>query len=130
VNRTTIRPAPFFMFLVCVLTTYGVACGGGDDGVDPASGDGDGPVLTIRNETDCNVHIRFDNGRPVAAVGPGASQEYVDERLGTYRFMQVESTMAIFRNIDMAAVREDDWSVTIRPAFEDGECVDAPDAPS
>lgn len=107
---------------LCLLALTAMACGGNDD--QP----GDAPVLTIHNETGCNVHIRFDNGRPVAVVGPGASQEYVDEQLATYRFMQVESTMAIFRNIDVRTIREDDWTVTISPALEDGECVDTPDS--
>jgi len=107
------------------LALVAAACGD-DDAPEPL----DAPVLTIRNETSCNVHIRFDNGRPVASVGPGATREYSDDALSTYRYMQVESTMAIFRNLELAPIREAGWGVTITDAVGDGECVDVPATPT
>ena len=106
------------------LALAAAACGAAD--APPA----DAPVLTIRNETGCNVHIRFDNGAPVTAVAAGSTQEYSDERLDEYRYMQVESTKAIFRNLDLAPIRDAGWTVTISDALGDGECVDVPGAPT
>lgn len=118
------RSATVFSIALTVLALFATACG--DDAPEPL----DAPVLTIRNETDCNVHIRFDNGRPVASVGPGAIQDYRDDALSTYRYMQVESTMAIFRNLELAPIREAGWDVTIKDAVGDGECVDVPATPT
>ncbi len=107
------------------LALAAAACG--DDGAPTPA---DAPVLTIHNETDSNVHIRFDNGAPVTAVAAGSTQEYSDERLDEYRYMQVESTKAIFRNLDLAPIRDAGWTVTISDALGDGECVDVPGAPT
>jgi hypothetical protein len=87
-------------------------------------------MLTIRNETDCIVRFRFDNGINYGAVLPHSEQRYSDERLDDYRFLKLESTMAIFRTLDMQDVRADGYRATVRPAPEDGECFDLPPSPA
>lgn len=91
-----------------------------------ACANGDPPTLTIRNETDCILRFRFDNGVMRGAVNPQSSVEYTDARIEEYSYLKAESTMAIFRTFDMAAIREAGWTVTVRPAVEDGACVDVP----
>ncbi|HEY8172168.1 MAG TPA: hypothetical protein VIH21_03705 [Dehalococcoidia bacterium] len=112
------RPARRFTITVAALFALAAACRGESD--EPPR------TLTIHNETDCVVRIRFDNGVNVGLVNPRASAEYRDERLDEYRYLKLESTMAIFRTFDMAEIRDAGWSVTVRPAVEDGDCVDLP----
>lgn len=109
------------MMLVLTLSGAVAACGGGDN----STGGGD-KRLTVTNETPCVIHVRFDNGLGVLRLLPGETSEYADERLDEYEFMQVESTMAIFRNFDMEPIRAAGYTLTVRPALEDNACVEEP----
>ncbi len=124
-SRGTSRPS-LAAAVLCALALFAVACGYDDAEPTPAGA----PVLTIHNETNCNVHIRFDNGAPAGSVAARSTLEYSHDRLDEYRYMQVESTKAIFRNLELSPIRDNGWSVTISDAFGDGECVDVPDARS
>jgi hypothetical protein len=100
-----------------------VACG---SGARPASTEAPVTAVTIDNQTPCVLHIRFDNGAPRARVLPGERQVYSDEHLPAYGFMQVESTMAIFRTYPMDAIRDRGNVLVVRPVADDHPCYETP----
>ena len=107
---------------VLLLAALIAACGGDDDGGSET------PVassqIVMVNETPCVLHFRFDNGFPVGRVQPGDTQTYDDPAVATARFVKFESTMAIFRTYDMAAIRADGDRIVVRPAADDRACVE------
>ena len=101
-----------------------VACGGDAQPAataTPATG-----VLRITNETPCVLHIRFDNGAPIGRAHPGVTTEFTVEDLAAYRFVKAESTMAIFRTYNMEQVRQDGYTLVVKPALDDHPCVEQP----
>jgi hypothetical protein len=106
------------------------ACGGSSARPTPTAAPTDTPVappvITVTNATPCVVHVRFDNGPPVMRILPGATADLEDARLPEYRYVKVESTMAIFRTYDMANVRANGYRLTVRPSFDDDPCVEEP----
>jgi len=102
------------------------ACGGSSARPTPTDTPVAPPVITVTNATPCVVHVRFDNGPPVMRILPGATADLEDARLPEYRYVKVESTMAIFRTYDMAGVRANGYRLTVRPSFDDDPCVEEP----
>ncbi|MBI5285745.1 MAG: hypothetical protein HY874_11705 [Chloroflexi bacterium] len=101
-----------------------VACGG--DARPAATATPTADVLRITNETPCVLHIRFDNGAPFGRALPGVTTEFTVEGLAAYRFVKAESTMAIFRTYNMEQVRQDGYTLVVRPALDDHPCVEQP----
>lgn len=83
-------------------------------------------TLTVENQTPCIIHVRFDNGFDSGRVPPGETKQFADPRLPEYRFLQVESTMAIFHTYDMTPIREAGYSLTVLPSTDDDPCVEQP----
>ena len=108
--------------LCAALALPAFACGGGSGGKATPTP----PVLRVTNHTQCVIHIRFDNTVELGAAPPGVTTEFRDVQLDGYRYMQAESTKAIFRTFDLAQVRADGYAVTIAPAIDDHPCVDVP----
>ncbi len=106
--------------LVAAVLLVMAACGGGKKAAPAAT------VLRVTNETPCILHVRFDNGYPIGRVQPGATAEFTDEKLPTYRYIKAESTQAIFRTYNMEQVRQDGYTLTIKPAIDDHPCVEKP----
>jgi hypothetical protein len=98
------------------------ACGGGSSPQPtPAP-----PTLRITNSTPCVIHLRFDNGSDVMRILAGTTRELTDAKLAGYRYAQVESTMAIFRTYNMQNVRTSGYTIEVKPAIGDHDCVEEP----
>lgn len=100
-----------------------VACGGGSDDNTSGTPEASSQIIMV-NETPCVLHFRFDNGPPKGRVQPGTSLTYDDPIVAASRFVKFESTRAIFRTFDMAAIREDGNQITVRPAADDNPCAE------
>lgn len=83
-------------------------------------------ALTVVNQTPCIIHVRFDNGLDSGRVPPGETKQFPDARLADYRFVQIESTMALFRTFELAPLREAGYSLTVTPALDDHPCFEEP----
>lgn len=115
---------PRFLPLTALLAIVIAACGGGNN--TPATPTAPTSV-TIDNQTPCVVYVRFENtGQPVARIKPGERQEITDEKMPSYSYLKVESTMAIFRTYPMSAVRDNGSLVVIKPAIDDHPCFEQP----
>lgn len=98
------------------------ACGNDGGGTTPTAVASS--KITMVNETPCVLHFRFDNGIPKGRVQPGTTEVYDDPLVAVSRFVKFESTRAIFRTFDLAAVRADGDRIVVRTAVEDGACVE------
>lgn len=97
-----------------------LACGGdvgsADETPTPSA------LIVMVNETPCVLHFRFDNGAPRGRIPAGETLTFEDPEVATARFVKFESTRAIFRTYDMAAVRADGDRIVVGPAADDRPC--------
>ena len=122
-SRESLHRYALAAVLACAAALGGLACGRGASKPPPTAAP---LILTVRNETPCIIHVRFDNGFDSTRVSPGATAEIADPRLAEYSYIQVESTMALFHTYGMAKARADGYTVTVRPAMDDHPCVEQP----
>ena len=122
-SRESLHRYALVAVLACAAALAGLACGRGASKPPPTAAP---LILTVRNETPCIIHVRFDNGFDSTRVSPGATAEIADPRLAEYSYIQVESTMAIFHTYGMAKARADGYTLTVRPAMDDHPCVEQP----
>jgi hypothetical protein len=78
------------------------------------------------DERDAGILRALDNSYPIGRVQPGATTEFTDDKLETYRYVKAESTQAIFRTYSMEQVRQDGYTLVVRPAIDDHPCVEKP----
>ena len=100
-----------------------IAACGDDDGGGSQTPAASTQIIMV-NETPCVLHFRFDNGFPVGRIQPGDTETYDDPAVAAARFVKFESTMAIFRTYDLAAIRAAGDRIVVRPAADDRPCVE------
>ena len=118
--RAFVHPARATAAIIAAITLTLIVSACGDDDKAPTA------TLTVHNETACILHLRFDNGAPKARIQPGASAEFTGDDVAAASYAKLESTMAIFRTYAMADARLDEgrFEITVRPAADDGPCVE------